>query len=253
MAPIRALIVDDEPLAREGLRLHLRDEPEIEIIGEAANGEEAVEAIRSLQPDLVFLDVQMPGIDGFGVLEAIGAEGMPSIVFVTAHDEFAVRAFDAYAIDYVLKPVDPDRLRRAVQRVREAVARRAGGVDERLRSLLDGVKSGRRYLQRMAVRVGPRIAFVDVENIDWIGAEGNYARLHVGNDSHLVRETMSSLEDRLDPERFLRIHRSTIVNIDRIKELEPLYQGDYLVILRNGTRLPSSRAYRERLRDFIDG
>lgn len=255
---IRAIIVDDEPLGREGLRLHLRGQSDVEIIGEATNGEEAIELIRSLEPDLAFLDVQMPGLDGFEVLAELGEEAPPGIVFVTAHDEFAVKAFDAYAIDYVLKPVDPDRLAKAVQRVRQSLGKTdggapAGGIDDRLRSLLGEVRPRRRHLQRMAVRVGSRIAFVEVANIDWIGAEGNYARLHVGGDSHLVRETMSSLEERLDPDRFLRIHRSTIVNIERIKELEPLYQGDFLVILKNGSRLPSSRAYRDRLRGFIEG
>lgn len=249
---LRVLVVDDEPLGREGVRLLLREEPDVEIVGEASNGEEAVMAIDSLRPDVVFLDVQMPGLDGFGVLEALDMERAPAVIFVTAHDEFALRAFDTHAVDYVLKPIEPERLRRAVRRARALVEARPAELDERLRALLDDVRPGR-FVERLAVRVGGRILFVRATDVDWIAAEGNYARLHVGKESHLIRETMSTLESRLDPTRFVRIHRSTIVNSDRITQLEPLFQGDFVVVLQDGTRLPSSRAYRERLRRFIEG
>ena len=252
--PIRTLIVDDEPLARDGMRMHLEGAEDIEVVGECGDGEDAVIAIDALAPDLVFLDVQMPGLDGFGVIEAVGTGTIPAVVFVTAHDEFAVRAFEAHALDYVLKPVEPERLQRALQRVRAQLENRGSeDLDVRLRELLDRVRPQGGYTERLAVRAGGRITFVRSADIDWVAAEGNYARIHAGGATHLIRETMNALENRLDPERFVRIHRSTIVNSDRIKELEPLFQGDYLIILRDGTRLPSSRAYRDRLRRFIEG
>ena len=251
---IRTLIVDDEPLAREGMRMHLKDAEDIEVVGECGDGEDAVIAIDALAPDLVFLDVQMPGLDGFGVIEAVGTGTIPAVVFVTAHEEFAVRAFDAHALDYVLKPVEPERLQRALQRVRAQLENRNGeDLDTRLRALLGKVRPQGSYVERLAVRAGGRISFVRTADIDWVAAEGNYARIHAAGATHLIRETMNALETRLDPERFVRIHRSTIVNSDRIQELEPLFQGDYLIILRDGTRLPSSRAYRDRLRRFIEG
>lgn len=252
MEKLRVLIVDDEPLAREGLRLHLGEHPEVEVVGEASDGEEAVRTIQGLDPDLVFLDVQMPGLDGFGVVESLGAQAMPPVVFVTAYDEFALRAFEAHALDYLLKPVDPDRLGRAVDRALEWRRQdRDRELERRMAGLLEGLRGEGRYLERLAVRSGNRIVFVRVPDIDWIEAAGNYARLHAGKNEYLLRETMTGLEAQLDPRQFMRIHRSTIVRVDRIKELEPLYQGDYVVILEDGTRLTSSRSYRDNLQALL--
>lgn len=249
---IRTLIVEDEPLARERIRSLLEGERDVEVIGEAGDGRSGVDRIRSLDPDLVFLDVNMPELDGFGVIEAIGVEAMPPVIFVTAYDQFAVQAFDAHALDYLLKPFDEERFRAAVERARQILHRqRSGSFDRRLNDLLEDLRKPR-FLERLAVKVGGKIIFIRTDDIDWIGAEGNYARLHTGERSHLMRETMSSLETKLDPQKFIRIHRSTIVNADSIAELEPLFQGDYVVILRNGTRITSSRGYRGNLQDFMN-
>ncbi|MGH7551922.1 MAG: LytR/AlgR family response regulator transcription factor [Longimicrobiales bacterium] len=249
---IRVLIVEDEPLARERIRTLLADEPDVHLLGETGDGRSAVEAIRARKPDLVFLDVNIPELNGFGVIEEIGAERMPAVVFVTAYDQFAVKAFDTHALDYILKPFDEERFQTALDRARDALRHRDAGVlDERLKDLLDEVRRPH-YVERLAVKAGGKILFLKTDDIDWIGAEGNYARLHSASRSHLLRETMSSLEEKLDPERFLRIHRSTIVNTDAIVELEPLFQGDYVVILRDGTRLTSSRGYRSNLQDFMN-
>lgn len=249
---IRVLIAEDEPLARERIRSLLEQEEDVEIVGEVGDGRTAVEEIRSAEPDLLFLDVNMPELTGFEVIEEIGIDAMPPVVFVTAYDQFAVHAFDAHAVDYILKPFDEDRFRTAVERARETLKnQQAGSLDRRLTDLLEDLRRPR-FLERLAVKSGGKITFLRTGEIEWIGAEGNYARLHAGDKSHLMRETMTSLETKLDPARFIRIHRSTIVNADAIVELEPLFQGDYVVILRNGTRLTSSRGYRANLQDFMD-
>jgi two-component system LytT family response regulator len=249
---IRALIVEDEPLARERIRSLLEEERDVEVVAEAGDGRTGVERIKSLDPDLVFLDVNMPELDGFGVIEEIGVEAMPPVIFVTAYDQFAVQAFDAHALDYLLKPFDEERFRAAVERARQTLRRQqAGSLDRRLTDLLEDLRRPR-HLERLAVKAGGKIIFIRTDDIEWVTAEGNYARLHTGDRSHLMRETMSSLETKLDPTRFIRIHRSTIVNSDAIAELEPLFQGDYVVILRNGTRLTSSRGYRSNLQDFMN-
>lgn len=251
---IRAIIVDDEPLAREGVRLHLEEEPDVEVVGEAGTGEAALELIESMHPDLLFLDVQMPGLDGFAVLDAIGPAHMPVTIFTTAYDEFALRAFDAHAIDYVLKPYDPQRFHKAVERARTQLnGRRKAQMDDRLESLLDELRSRTQYLDRIVVRSGGRIVILRVAEIDWIEAASNYVRLHAGGREYLLRETMTALEGKLDPADFVRIHRSTIVRVEKIRELEPLFQGDYIVILDDNTRLTSSRGYRERLQDLLQG
>lgn len=251
---IRVLIVDDEPLAREGVRLHLAGHEEIEIIGECGSGEEAVERIAADDPDLVFLDVQMPGLDGFGVLEAIGEAALPAIVFVTAYDQFALRAFEAHALDYLLKPFEAERFDKALERVRAQLrARSTNTMEERLRSLVASFSGKERFLERMVARTGGRILILRVSDVDWIEAAANYVRVHIGAKQYLVRETMTHLETRLDPDKFLRIHRSVIVRKDRIKELEPLFQGDYSIILLDGTRLNSSRGYREGIQSFLQG
>jgi two-component system, LytTR family, response regulator len=251
---IRAIIVDDEPLARDGVRLHLEAEQDIDVVGEAGSGEEAVSLVETMRPDLLFLDVQMPGLDGFGVLEALGPVQMPVTVFTTAYDQFAVRAFDAHAVDYVLKPYDEERFQRALERARsQVVSRRRAGMDDRLGALLDELRAREQYLERLVVRANGRIVILRVTEVDWVEAASNYVRLHAGGRQFLLRETMTALESKLDPADFVRIHRSTIVRVDRIRELEPLFQGDYVVILEDGTRLTSSRGYRERLQELLQG
>lgn len=251
---IRAIIVDDEPLAREGVRLHLEAEPDVEIVGEAGTGEEAVELIETVRPDLLFLDVQMPGMDGFGVLDAVGPAHMPVTIFTTAYDQFALRAFDAHAIDYILKPYDAQRFSSAIERARMHLnGRRKVQVDERLDSLIDELRARNQYLERLVVRSGGRILILRVADIDWVEAASNYVRLHAGGREYLLRETMTALESKLDPADFVRIHRSTIVRVDKIRELEPLFQGDYVVILDDSTRLTSSRGYREKLQELLQG
>ena len=253
MQTIRTLIVDDEPLARDGIRLHLEDHQDIEVIGECGSGEEAVRRIEADAPDLVFLDIQMPGVDGFGVVEAIGAdEKLPAVVFVTAYDQFALRAFEAHALDYLLKPFERERFDKALDRVRIQLRGQANGHDDRLRGLVASLVGRERFLERMVARTGGKILILRVD-VDWIEAAANYVRVHIGPRQYLVRETMTNLETRLDPEKFLRIHRSIIVRKDRVKELEPLFQGDYSVILVDGTRLTSSRGYREKIQSFLQG
>ena len=254
MDKIRTLIVDDEPLAREGVRLHLEQHADFEVVGECGSGEEAVHRIDADQPDLVFLDVQMPGLDGFGVLESVGPEKLPAVVFVTAYDQFALRAFEAHALDYLLKPFEEERFAKALDRVRAQLRAQAPDpVDERLRSLLASLGARESYLERMVARTNGKILILRVEDMDWIEAAANYVRVHIGPKHYLVRETMTHLEARLDPDKFLRIHRSIIVRKDRIKELEPLFQGDYSVVLHDGTRLTSSRGYRDKIQAFLQG
>lgn len=248
---MRVLIAEDEPLARDRIRMLLEDEIGVEIAAECADGRSAVAAIREHEPDLVFLDVAMPELNGFEVIREIGAAEMPPVIFVTAFDHFAVQAFDAHAVDYVLKPFDEDRFRTAVERGREATTQRSNGtLDQRLSDLLQGLARPS-YLERLAVKSGGKIIFLKTLEVQWIAAEGNYARLHAGKRSYLMRETMSNLESKLDPDRFIRIHRSTIVSTDAIAELEPLFQGDYVVVLRDGTRITSSRGYRANLQAFM--
>ena len=249
---IRTLIVDDEPLARERLRTLLEAEADIDVVGECRDGNEALEAIRSHTPDLVFLDVQIPEKNGFEVLEAIGPEHAPAIVFVTAYDQYALQAFEVHAVDYLLKPFDEDRFAKALERARLAVKRETGGdVSQKLLSLLQDLKAPAGHLERLVVKSAGRLFFLRTEEIDWIESAGNYVCLHVGGESHLLRETMNGLESRLDPGRFVRIHRTAIVNIDEIKELQPLFHGEYQVVLRDGTQLTLSRGYRDRLQEVI--
>jgi two-component system LytT family response regulator len=250
---IRTLIVDDEPLARERITRFLNGEADIEIVGECADGREAVEQIRQLRPDLVFLDIQIPELDGFGVLEEVGVEGMPAVVFVTAYDNYALKAFDYHALDYLLKPYDSERFGRAVERARtQILTGKTTDIDQRLLSLLENLKTEQKHLERLMVKSQGRVFFLRTEEIDWIEAEGNYVRLHVVKESHLLRETMNHLASRLDPQKFLRIHRSTLVNIERIKELQPMFSGDYTVILRDGTELTLSRTYRDNFLELFD-
>src|SRR5688500_9813060 len=260
---IRTLVVDDEPIARERVLSLLQQEDDVEVVGECGDGAQAVAAIQHQVPDLVFLDVQMPGVDGFGVIEAIGPERMPTVVFVTAYDEYALRAFEVHALDYLLKPFGRDRFRETLQHARSSLDRqRAGDLGRKLLALVgdkDGALSpvtspvfnGTLKLDRLVVKSGGRVFFLRTEDIDWIEAAGNYVRLHMGEESHLFRETMNNIEARLDTARFVRVHRSRIVNTDRIKELQPAPTGEYVVLLHTGARLPLSRGYRDKLQEQL--
>ena len=249
---IQTLIVDDEPLARDRVRQLLQADQEFHVAGECRNGSEAVEAIRKARPDRVFLDVQMPEVDGFGVIEAIGARNMPAVIFVTAYDKYALRAFDENALDYLLKPYDERRFQRAVQRVKDHLNRgNSGDVAQRMLAMLQDVSPERKAMDRLVIKSDGRVVFLKTREVDYAEAAGNYLSLHVGKDTYLIRETMNAFEARLDPEKFLRIHRSTIVNIERIKEVQPWFKGEYVVTLRDGTELSLSRTYRDKLRQFL--
>ncbi len=241
---MRALIVDDEALARTALLRLLKRERDISIIGQCGDGESAVQTIQQEKPDLVFLDVQMPEMNGFEVVESIGAEAMPVTIFVTAFDRYAIRAFDSNAVDYLLKPFAPERLARALTRARDrCFGRQDKESAQRLFALLDS-RLQSDYARRLAVPVNGRIVFVPVDEIDWVQAEGNYARLHVSRKIYDVRETLQALMEKLDPREFIRIHRSTIVNVRRIREVQPWFQGSHIVVLQTGEELRMSRYQR---------
>lgn len=255
--PLRVLVADDEPLARQRLEDLLQERNEVELVGLARNGTEAVDLIRSLRPDLVFLDVQMPGLLGVDVVREIGPDEMPPTIFVTAFDEYAVNAFEVAALDYLVKPFDDDRFEQALERAVEAIRlREVSALTDRLAALLRGgtpveapaaAESTPRYLERIAVEMRGQVRVVAVERIDFITASGPYAELHVGDDTYLIRERMQTLEERLDPEHFVRIHRSTIVRLDRVEVLLRSGGGDYAVRLKDGRRLQVSRSRREAL------
>lgn len=249
---IRALIVDDEPLGRERIRTLLREDSEVEIVGEAADGRRAIAAVERLKPDLLFLDVQMPEMDGFAVLDAIVGKHMPAIIFVTAYDRYAVQAFEVHALDYLLKAFDRERFGQAVERAKKTIRQsREGALGERLAGLLEDLESRKPRATRLVIKSGGRIFFLPVDEIDWVEAADNYVCIHAGSERHLMRETLQGLEGRLDPARFLRIHRSAIVNIDRVRELQPLFHGDYSVLLSDGTELTLSRSYRDKLGESL--
>jgi two-component system LytT family response regulator len=251
--PLTTLIVDDEPLARDGLRVLLSRDPDVSTIREARDGRDAVEAIRESNPNLVFLDVQMPEMDGFEVVRKIGAEDMPPVVFVTAHDQYAIQAFEINALDYLLKPVIEERFGKALERAKSRIRSNvASDSNRQIIGLLETIASPRSYVKRMAVRSGGKTVFVDVQDVDWIGAAENYVELHAGRVSHLLHVTMNTLEKSLDPEMFLRIHRSIIVNLVRIKNLQSGEHGEYVITLRDGARLQCGRTYSSRLRAFIN-
>jgi two-component system LytT family response regulator len=244
---MNVLLVDDEPLAREGLKLLLAEEPDIGAIAEARNGAEAVTMIRAQKPDLVFLDVQMPQMDGFGVLRELGAEGMPPVIFVTAHDQYAIRAFEVNAIDYLLKPVTRERFQQALVRVRERLS--VQGLDnQHVRALLQTLSAAPKYLARVALRAAGRISFVNVDDILYMQAAENYVQLHLKASRHLLHVPIATLEASLDPDLFLRIHRSLIVNLKQVQELETGAHGEYIVVLKGGARLQSSRSYHEKIK-----
>ena len=249
---IQTLIVDDEPLARDRLQKLLDAEPDVTVLGQCTNGKEAVNVIREKTPDLVFLDVQMPELDGFGVVAELQNEQVPVIIFVTAHDKFALKAFEVHAVDFLLKPFDRERFQTALKRAKERIKqKRPGELDQRLAALIAEIKPEGITLERLAVKTSGRVLFIKTNDIDWIEAADNYVNLHVGTESHLHRETLTALAERLPTKKFMRISRSTIVNVDRIKELQPLFHGEYAVILRNGTTLTLSRSYRDVLDQLI--
>jgi two-component system, LytTR family, response regulator len=239
---VRALIVDDEPLARKSLVRHLRPHSSIKVIGECGDGQSAVAAILAGRPDLVFLDVQMPEIDGFEVIERVTPDRMPAVIFVTAYDHYAVRAFDANAVDYLLKPFRKERFERALARAKERIAKTPDpDAAARLVAALEAIAARGAYLERIPVSENGRIVFVTVEDIEWIESAGNYARLHFGKHSHDIRETLASLEHKLDPKRFARVHRSTIVNLYRIKEIQRWFHGHHVLLLESGQKVRMSR------------
>lgn len=245
---IRTLIVDDEPLGREAIRELLAADDVIDIIGECCDGKSGIEALRTLKPDLLFLDVQMPDMDAFGVIGAIGVERMPVTIFVTAYDKYAVKGFEARALDYVLKPFDEERFAGAVARAKQYIRQqRQSELGARLLDLFSDQQAPR-HLHRLIIKSAGKVLFLNTKDIDWVEAAGNYLKLHVGQQTHLFRSKISDLEAKLDSRRFVRIHRSVIVNIDRIKELQPWYTGEYAVVLRDGKELTLSRGYRNRLR-----
>jgi two-component system, LytTR family, response regulator len=252
VSKIRTLVVDDEPMARERILGLLAQETDVEVIGQCADGVQAVSAIQQLSPELVFLDVQMPAIDGFGVIRQVGPDKMPMVVFVTAYDEYALQAFEVHALDYLLKPFGRDRLQQCLDHARHQRDRqRAGELGKSLLALVQDFKPEQKKQERLVVKSGGRVFFVRTDDIDWIEASGNYVRLHLKDQSYLFRETMNQMESRLDPHRFFRIHRSRIVNTERIKELQPWFNGEYVVVLRNGARLPLSRGYRDKLQEQL--
>jgi two-component system, LytTR family, response regulator len=245
---IRVLIVDDEPVARRRLRRLLRSATDVVIAGECGDGATALDMIRELSPDVVLLDVQMPELDGFELLQTMSPEEIPVIIFVTAYDQYALRAFEVHALDYVLKPVEADRLATAISRARVRLAARTDArLDERMLALLETLAPGRKHLTRIPVRTEGRVHVLDLADVDWIGAADNYVTLHVGPREYLIRDTMGRLERELDPDRFIRVHRSSIVQIDRVRELLPDFHGDFTLVLKNGTELTLSRGYRAKL------
>jgi len=263
MTPIRTLIVDDEPLARRGLELRLRRHADIEIVAEAGNGRQAFHAISTLRPQLMFLDVQMPGIDGFELLRALPATQIPLTVFVTAYDQYALAAFAASALDYLLKPVDDARLDESIERARARLgARKTEDHYERLLKLIATLPEGAKSTldahladdadlpatSKLTVKDGHRLLRIDIETIRWIDAAGDYMCIHAGDDTHVLRGTMQQLERRLDPRRFARVHRSSIVNLARVREMRPHLNGEYFLVLDSGHELKLSRSYRDKVK-----
>jgi len=248
---MRVLLVDDEPLARKRVRRFLRTEADFEVLEDCENGEQAIAAIGKYSPDVIFLDVQMPSVSGFDVINAIGAERMPFTVFTTAYDQYAIRAFEAQALDYLLKPISRIRFQAVLERVRGAVRQKRQQLDTQLFDVLLRQQVSSRSLTRILIKSEGRTVVLNAGEIDWIQAEGNYVRVNTGTTSHLLRQTLAHMEGHLDANRFLRIHRSTIVNIDRVNELRPASHGDFVLLLRDGKRLRLSRTYRDQARKFL--
>jgi len=251
MNRLRVLIVDDEPLARDRLRGWLKDEADVEIVGECGSGAEAVAAIQGTPVDLVFLDIEMPGGNGLEMLAQLPAEGRPAVVFVTAHEKFALDAFDVQAVDYLLKPFDRERFQTALRRAGEHIeARRAGKLEDRLATMLADAGGGGRKPERLTVKANGRLVFLKPDDIVWVEAADNYIILHLTSGRLMLRETLTALEERLSPQTFARVSRSALVNLDQVKELQPVFHGDYVVVLRNGTKVPLSRSLRGQFGKF---
>ena len=249
MPDLRVLIVDDEPIVREGIRSLLDREPGVVVVGEARNGLEAIEAARAQSPDVMFLDIQMPGVDGLEVAASMSAEERPAIVFVTAHDEYAIRAFDVHAVDYLLKPFDNDRFALALKRVRERVARRSPAE---LDALLATLRPERGYPGRLLLKHQGAVVVVVVDDIEWVEAADNYVKVHAATGRYMVRDALKTIEDRLDPRRFARAHRSAIVNLSCVRSLAPQPNGEYAIALASGTRLTLSRTHRDEFRRRLE-
>jgi two-component system LytT family response regulator len=250
--PIRALIADDEALARKFIRRMLKDDHDVEIVGECSNGKETVAMIRKQNPDIVFLDVQMPEMDGFAVLESIGIERLPEIIFATAYEQYAIRAFELHALDYLLKPFDQARFKDAIKHAKERFrSERQNEGRMQISALLESIKNKPQHLDRVMIKSGGRITFLSIDEINWIEADDKYVHLHTTKISPMVRQTLSAMETQLDPKKFRRIHRSAIVNVERIKELQPLFSGEYSIHLEDGTKLTLSRNYKDKLFDLL--
>ena len=250
--PIRVLIVDDEPLARAHLKSLLRERVDVDVIGECGDGRSAIDQIRRLTPELVLLDIQMPELDGLEVIREVGPATMPAVVFVTAYDEHALAAFEVHAFDYILKPVSRQRFTQAIDRVVGLIRADAPVTDRPLEALIEAMRSERSALDRIAVKADGRVLFIRVSEIDWIEADDDLVRIHTGKSVHAHRSTLTHLEERLPASRFLRVHRSTLVNVDRIREIQPWFQGDWVLILSDGTRLHSGKSYRSKVREYIE-
>ena len=248
---IKALIVDDEPLARDRIREMLKEHPEVEVIAEARNGQEAIEAVANQNPDLVFLDVQMPDLDGFSVLQNLDVQKIPLIIFVTAYDQHALRAFDVHAVDYLTKPFDRKRFAEAIDHAKVYMKGAKEPDTARILSMLQEIRAGERYLERFAIKNGETVFFVRAEDVDAIEAQGNYVRLSLAGSSHLLRDTLNNVESQINPRMFVRIHRRTIVNIDRVKEVQTWARGEYRVVLFTGAHYTLSRGYRQHFEKFI--
>lgn len=253
---MRTIIADDEYLGREKLRLLLQEEPEVEIVAECQNGAQTREALQTCDPDLLLLDIQMPDMDGFQVLAETEAEHMPVVIFTTAYDQYAVRAFEAHALDYLLKPFDQERLHQSIIRARaEFLTAQHRHMTHRILEFLDStrVRHAHTMDRRLVLKTGGRVVFLNFEEIDWVEAAANYVRLNAGTQSFLLREGIGHVTEKLDPNQFIRIHRSTVVNVQKIKELQPVNSGEYIVVLKNGKELSCSRGYRLGLQRLIDG
>jgi two-component system LytT family response regulator len=250
---LRTIIADDERLARKKLRILLSSEPGIEIVAECSDGKQTLAAVRANKPDLLLLDIQMPDMDGFGVLRATPVDDMPVVIFTTAYDQYAVKAFEAHALDYLLKPFDRERLHRAISRARvEFLKTRDRETTHRILDFLTQSKPESKVDRRLAFRTGGRVVFLELDEIDWLSAAANYVTLRVGAESYLLREGIGHISERLDPKKFVRIHRSTIVNVEKIKQVEPVNSGEYIVVLKDGKQLSCSRGYRAGLQQLID-
>ena len=255
MKAIKVAVADDEPLARERIRSMLEGRDRYSIVAECNDGVQTVQALTAHDIDLLFLDVQMPGLDGFQIVESLGSAPLPIIVFVTAFNDYALRAFDVSALDYLLKPFDRERFEKTLARVEERLAsRHRGDMSAELHEFLGTLSSpvAPSHVSRFSVKANGEIYFVRAEDVDWIDAEGNYVALHAAGRCHLVRDTIKSLESRLDPAKFVRVHRSAIINVDRLRKLQPYFHGEYVITLQDGTTLTSSRTYSDRLRALLE-